>query len=255
MLAVAVAIAFLAPPVNENVMYGYPRAAKSPDTTLLVRKGFTLLHDNRRKGPLWVSFRLKKSYISSNARSGTFKADAELSPGSRAELDDYRSSGFDRGHMAASGDMRRSLDIQKESFYLSNILPQNPDLNQGIWADIESIHRSYATAYDDVTVVVGPVYDRRFADGPPQPASGPIGANRVAIPTGFFRIVLRRTAKDKYEALALELPNRSVSRETPLERFICSVDDVELHTGLNFFNALPASVQSKFEAKKPSKLW
>lgn len=255
LVAILAAVVMPRQPVNEHLAYGTPRSAQVPDSTLLVRKGFVVLHDNLRKVPVWVSFRLKDSYVSTNPRAGNFKADPDLTPGSRAELVDYKGSGFDRGHMAASGDMRRSREIQSESFYLSNIAPQNPSLNQGVWADIEALHRIYATEYGDVTIIVGPIFGRKFPEGPPIPSAGPLGPNRVTVPSGFFRLVIRKTRTGEYEALALVLPNRPPDIDKPLESYIWSVDEVEAETGLNFFNALPVDVQDRFEGKKQTMIW
>lgn len=238
---------------NENLALGYPGCPTEVHKShLLYRQGFVLLHDNERKVPLWVAFRLKSDYISTNKREGDFEPDPDLQEGQRAELSDYRGSGYDRGHMAASGDMRRSPSIQKESFYLSNIVPQHRTLNQSLWADIEKKMRDYAKQYGDVYIFVGPVYKNR--QSPPEKDDLTIGANRVAIPDAVYRIIVRKEGNG-WKALAFMVPNWDYMSGKPMEGYLTSIDAVESATGLDFLSKLPTTDQAKIESEVPASIW
>lgn len=239
---------------NENLLLGSPSVEKPGYTLLLVKKGFVVMHDNVRKGPLWVTFLMRKEYVANNPREGSFAADDALPVGQRAELDDYYKSGFDRGHMAASADMRRADNIQADSFLLSNIWPQNHTLNAGAWAQLEALMRGYAVKSGAVQIYVGPVFTRPLpANAPPIPKT--IGIGKVAVPTGFYRIIVRKKADGHYEALAFEMPNAPVSKKADLAIYLVSVRQVELDTSLDFCNNLSKVEQDSFETTRPRKLW
>ncbi len=243
--------------------------------TLIARRGYACLHDSFRKVPLWVSYRLTREDLKNllkRPKPEPFKADPDLKKKFRAELTDYRRSGWDRGHMAPSEHMSRDVDTQAESYFLSNIAPQNGITNnQGFWRVLEGTHKSYAERFREIYVIVGPIFDRL-----PEPGEGPlpaaIGNNLVSVPTHFYRIVVRRTGSGKYTALAFIVPNREIyppgyptpsgkvkakdhEYEAYQRNFLRTIDEIEAHTGLDFCNALPVGQQSKFESKKPSKPW
>jgi hypothetical protein len=125
---------------NEHVMFGYPSSER-----ILERQAYVLSHDDDKKVARWVSYHLTDEYLVENAiRSDKFKADPDIPKGKRAELEDYKGSGFDRGHIAPSADMLRSQGTNDESFLLSNMAPQDPSLNRGIWSTLEDDVRDWA---------------------------------------------------------------------------------------------------------------
>ncbi len=242
------------PDTNENIKLGMPSIEK-PGYTYLVRKGYVLMHDNAKKGPLWAAFYLNKEYISKNKRKGTFKPDPDLPVGSRSELSDYKGEkGYSRGHMVASGDMRRADDIQAETFYLSNMWPQLQDFNGLGWSHLEDAMRGYCDTKEGAYIYVGPIYDM------PRPTIAEqllptIGDNKVSVPKGFFRIIVRKKPNGKYEALAFEMPHMKIPSKADLTLYLVSVRKVEKDTNLNFDRNLSQVVQDSFETVKPKKLW
>jgi endonuclease G len=113
---------------------------------------------------LWSAEHLTRTSVSAaiafEGRSNRFHPELRLPPSERAELSDYRKSGFDRGHMAPSGDMPgQTAGI--ESFTLANVVPQARRLNQGSWAQLEGIIRDTALANGEAYVVTGPLYEGR----------------------------------------------------------------------------------------------
>lgn len=134
--------------------------------------------------PIWVAERLTRENVRAARqldRTGEFFEDGNVPSADRASLDDYRGSGFDRGHMAPSGDMPTQA-AQQESFSLANIVPQDEVLNRYLWAKVESAVRDLAVREGVVFVVTGPIFDR--ASGEER------GAGRVRVPSGVFKAVL-----------------------------------------------------------------
>ena len=124
---------------REFLVHGLP--TKKGD--LLCRTGYALIHDNDTKAATWVAQRMTTARLATVVkRQDRFIPDPDIPKGSRAELDDYRGSGYDRGHMAPAADMRWSAQAMRESFYLSNMAPQvGVGLNRGLWSDLESMIR------------------------------------------------------------------------------------------------------------------
>lgn len=119
---------------EEYIKYGTP----GKSGTLLCRKGYLLAHDSERKTPIWVAEHLISKRVTGVIKRANFQPDPDLNIGKRAELIDYRGSGYDRGHMAPAGNMRWDQQAMLESFFLSNIVPQiGKDMNQGIWKELE----------------------------------------------------------------------------------------------------------------------
>ena len=157
-----------------------PRAAQLRE---LCYSAFAILHSGETKTPVFVAEHLDRSMIHAaraQQRSNRFFADARLPRGERAELADYRGSGYSRGHMAPAGDMS-TPDAMAQSFSLANMVPQDQIFNGGAWAQVEQETRQYVLrARADVYVFTGPV----FAAGAPA-----IGPNRVQVPSHLFKLV------------------------------------------------------------------
>lgn len=122
---------------------------------------FAVLHSGVTRTPLWSAEHLTQERIDAaqgQRRVNAFHAEQRLHPDDRAELADFKGSGYDRGHLSPSGDMP-DPDSQRESFTLANMIPQDPNNNRGIWARLESAVRELARTDDDVFVVTGPIFD------------------------------------------------------------------------------------------------
>ena len=161
-----------------------------------------------------------------------------------AELDDYRKSGYDRGHMAPAADFRWSEEAMSDTFYLSNMSPQDPSFNRGIWADLEAAVRVMAYENNAVYVVTGPV----LTDGPYET----IGENEVAVPNEYYKVVLDYE-EPEVKAIGFILPNEGSSKS--LESFATTVNEVEEKTGIDFFPSLPDDQEEMIEGELDLSKW
>lgn len=164
-----------AAPAIEN-----PALSTAVDT--LCYTGFATLHSGVSRTPLWSAEHLTAERLaraSRMTRNDTFHPDPNLHRSHRSELSDYARTGYDRGHMAPSGDMPDERS-QHESFSLANIVPQNPDNNRILWAGIESATRAIARQSGEIYVVTGPLFE----------GSSVLALHdRVMVPTGFYKAI------------------------------------------------------------------
>ena len=138
--------------------------------------GFSLCFRNRYKDAEWVSYTLTQEKLIKNARrTNKFTEDKNISTGS-AKLSDYKTSGYDRGHLAPAADMAWSEQSENESFLMSNMTPQVPQFNRGIWKNLEAQVRKYAQNLDFLIVATGPVLEKQ-----PEEYNS-IGQSKVCIP-------------------------------------------------------------------------
>lgn len=225
---------------KEFLVYGLP----SESGSLLCRTGFALSHDESKKAPRWVAQRMTtERLVNRVARSNQFAPDPELPKGQRAELEDYRGSGYDRGHMAPAADMRWSEKAMRESFYLSNMAPQvGPGMNRGIWSEIEAAIRRWVALRGELFIYTGPIYQKETTR---------IGPNQVSVPSHFYKVVFDPV---RVEAIAFVVPNEPHPNRR-IEEFITSVRDIEERTGLDFLNRISPVVQRLIEEAVAERIW
>lgn len=148
----------------------------------LCYSAFAILHNGQTKTPVFVAQKLNRRLVADadEKRTDRFFADARLPESERAELGDYRNSGYSRGHMAPAADMPTPTAME-QSFSLANMVPQSDRHNGGPWAKVEQDTRHYASrAKGDVYVITGPVYVQSRKS---------IGENRVRVPDYVFKLV------------------------------------------------------------------
>lgn len=204
---------------------------------------YTLSYDEEAEQAEWVAYELTRErlYRPNVERTNDFREDPLVSTGT-ASWDDYLHSGYDRGHLAPAGDMNFAKSAMSESFFMSNISPQNRAFNGGAWRELEENVRDWARENKKLYVVTGP--DLR------KPPLGIIGRNtRVSVPAAYFKVLLDLTEPD-YKAIGFYMPNEKL--EEPLYEFAMSVDMVERVTGLDFFGDLlepdlEQQLESRFE--------
>ena len=202
--------------------------------------GYTVSYNKDLKLPNWVSYELTRQETKGKEkRSNRFIADP-LAIGTIATNADYTRSGYDKGHMAPAADMKWSKQAMEESFYMSNICPQNQKLNRDDWGSLEDVCRKWARKYGTVYIACGPIYDKKRHKC--------IGKHKVAVPDRFFKVVLIYNRKNPI-AMGFLFDNKP--HHQALSKYMVSVDQVEEITGLDFFSRLPDSVENKIEAIVP----
>ncbi|AZI41635.1 DNA/RNA non-specific endonuclease [Deinococcus psychrotolerans] len=200
---------------------GQPQA--NVDVIKLCRNEYISVYDPQRKVPLVVAEKLQPNeFDGSVSRADNFKPDPDLSAPQSASLNDYRKSGYARGHMAPAADFTSSDEAMNQSFYLSNMVPQDSGMNSGIWASLESATRSCAKQLGSLYVMTGPIFE-----GKPKT----IGDDQVAVPSSIYKIVVSGNG-----ARAFILPNRKLPpARSNFLRYAVTVDEVQRATGLTFF--------------------
>jgi endonuclease G len=253
--------------------------AATRDTTFVCHARFALSHDNATKTPDWVIERLSKKQVSgkNDRPAKKFSPEPRVPPRGRAVDKDYppKATGFARGHMAPSEDFNSSSKAMRDTFVLSNAVPQKgPRFNGAIWGTLEDEVRKAAKARGEIHVITGPVRGnattrsraiaaadngcgkRIVLDGPPEvqfcaannkdpgvPCHGGVG-----VPIALYKIVYDAKSGD---AFAFVLPNKDHPSKTDdqarpyLEEFRVTVAAIERVTGLRFFRKLPGDKQDK----------
>jgi endonuclease G len=222
--------------------FGQPVSAK--DCQVVQHQAYALCYAETYEQPYWVAYRLSSTQIRGAAeRENDFRPDPEVGSGS-ATPEDYRGTGYDRGHLAPAADFKSSPAWMSESFFMSNMSPQAPDFNRGIWETLESRVREWVRRDKLFYVVTGPVLKR----GLPK-----IGKrNQVAVPEQYYKIILHLRSP---EARAIAFLMRNEGSDKPLKSFAVSIDKVEQVTGLDFFPQLPDELETSLESTTDVQRW
>lgn len=211
---------------------------------LLRREGYALSYNADYKTPQWVAWELtRKETYGKEERTDKFLPDPDVR-GAKAYAGDYTQSGYDRGHMAPAADMKWSRRAMEESFYLSNICPQNTNLNRGDWNDLEEKCRQWARRFGSIYIACGPIYDTKRPER--------IGNNKVAVPDAFYKVVLALGPKAP-KAIGFIFANKAGHKA--LRKYAVTVDSVEKRTGIDFFPALPDEIENRIEAEFDMEEW
>ena len=221
----------------QSQRYELPFCSTDKNRQIVQRLGYALCYNEKREQADWVAYTLDASKLEKNAkRTNDFREDCEIATGSAA-LDDYRRSGYDRGHLAPAGDMAYSPQAMSESFLLSNISPQPHAFNEGVWNSLEQHFRSLAKSHEKLYVATGPVFEK--------PSYPTIGSNKVAVPEFFYKAALIQDGVEfKMEAYIIP----ASAEKDNYKKYRVSVDQMEKRTGIDFFYLLDDALENKLEA-------
>lgn len=190
---------------------------------------YSLQYNEEHEQANWVAYKLEATQLQgpSFPREDNFLPDPKILTAS-ATPDDYRRSGYDRGHLVPAADMSFNQQALAETFYMSNISPQNRAFNQGIWRELEEDVRNWVEEKGHLYIVSGPVFSKKPIDV--------IGReNRVTVPAAYFKVLFYQDA-DRSEAIGFLIPNEL--SDQPLSAYALSVDAVEASLGYDFFDGL-----------------
>ena len=213
-----------------------PRKLTDRPEQILKRVAYTSSYNSDLRIPNWVAWQLTGAHTEGkNKRAGVkFQEDTDV-PLPRAVDFDYVRSGYDRGHLCPSADNRWDATAQEQSFLLTNVCPQDHNLNVGDWHELENLCRKWAKTYGSIYIVAGPVLLKG--------KHKTIGKNKVTVPEAFFKVVLCMEGKPK----AIGFIYRNESGNRPKSYYVNTIDDVERISGIDFFPALPDDVEKSVE--------
>lgn len=213
---------------------------------IIEHSAYVLKYNENTEQADWVAYRLTKADLSIKKvnRTDDYREDPRVTTGS-ATLNDYRRSGYDRGHLMPAGDARRSAQIMSETFYLSNISPQVHSFNDGVWRKLEEKIRSWTYRFDELFIVTGPIIK-----GKPLKK---IGSNKVQVPTHYYKVILD-LSDPEIKGIGFIYENKKYP-EQDFMKYATSIDQVEKFTGINFFPALPDKYEKIVEGKYDVNRW
>ena len=213
----------------------------------LERTGYTVSFNPEENIPNWVAWVLDaEKLVERESRSDNFSPDPDLDPAKAITTQEYKSSGWDRGHMCPAADNRWHWRAMDESFYMTNICPQHHNLNRGDWKELEDACRRWA-AVEPIYIVCGPILYKT-------PKYGYIGKeHQIRIPDAFFKVVLTGLESGNPRAVGFIYKNEAGNNKR--DKYVNSIDEVERITSLDFFSALPDDIEEAVEANYDLSQW
>jgi endonuclease G len=205
---------------------------------------YLVAYDSSRRHAAYVRYTLKPSDLQGNAdRKNNFKPDPYINSERSAQNEDYYKSGFDRGHLCPAADMVVSQGCMDKSFYYSNISPQLPGFNRGIWKKLETQVREWCANADSLKIYVGPVFSE---------SDTTLGPNRIAVPQYYFKTILRYNQNS--QSMIGFIMNNTSSKEE-LHHFVRTIDDIEAKISLNLYPFLSNEMESALESDMHKTDW
>ncbi|HEX8889485.1 MAG TPA: DNA/RNA non-specific endonuclease [Pyrinomonadaceae bacterium] len=243
---------------NEHLLLGNPSNATTDvaneNNYLMKKPEYVLSYNRSRAIPNWTSWHLDNSWLGSQRRTDTFRADTTLPSGwYQVNENSFSGSGFDRGHMTPSGDRTFSFDENSATFLMTNMIPQAPDNNEVTWEGLESYARQLVAQGNELYIISG---------GYGQGGTGSNGAattvdqGRVVVPAKTWKVILVLPDSGGDDVARVNKQTRTIAVIIPNEQgvnadwhhYIVSVDEVEALTGYNFFSNVPENIQNVIEA-------
>lgn len=224
--------------------------SKNVPSMLLKRYSYTASYNNTTRTPNWVGWVLTSEHTDGDyVRKGhTFVEDLDV-PLPRAIPNDIKESvcGYQRGHICPVGDNKWSFKAQKDAFLMTNISPQNGNLNQYDWRHLEEQCREWAIKYGKIYIVAGPIFYTKIYKT--------VGEHKVAVPDAFFKVILTISNNSSKEIKTIGFIYQNIAQRHKMEYYACSVDEVEKVTGFDFFYQLPDSIENVIEASSNFNEW
>lgn len=191
----------------------------------------------------WVIYPLIKDHLTNDDRKRPFFIEDPKVKSKSADWRNYKGSGYDRGHLCPAGDRRFSEYAYNETFYTSNIAPQNREFNAGIWNQLEQKIRYWCKRYGDLYIITGGVLENRLIE---------IGDEGVDVPLYFYKMVIRPEG-NQFETLAFLIPNQESQKS--LQEFLVPIDSIEKLTGIDFFEQMPDTQEAALEKEVQKSNW
>jgi endonuclease G len=215
----------------------------APNEEVIYHTGYSLLYNETYEQATWVAYELTKEETAKRFdRNNKFIPDPTVKTGTASDQD-YAGSGYDKGHLAPAADMEWSAAAMEESFYYSNMSPQEPGFNRGIWKKLEELVRMWAIENNSIYIVTGPVLTKDL------PVIGP---DRIAVPGYFYKVILDYN-EPGIKGIGFIIPNTSSGK--PLQSYSVTIDSVEKLTRIDFFPLLPDEQENEIEGTLDLNAW
>src|SRR6476620_2437942 len=238
------------PPPSEHLTMGNPSSATHniafPTNYLMEKTQYSLSYNNSLGEANWVSWHLSSSWLGSAARQNDFRADTTLPTGwYQVQATDYSGTGFDRGHMCPSADRTITVADNSATFLMTNMVPQLPANNQGVWANLENYSRSLVSQGNELYIISGGQGLRFF-----------IANGHVAVPSQTWKVIIVLPVGSNYvsrvttstRTIAVVIPN-SGTINSDWRTYRVSVDQVEAITGFDFCSNVSSGIQAVIEGR------
>ncbi|WOD40043.1 DNA/RNA non-specific endonuclease [Nodosilinea sp. E11] len=233
---------------NPHLALGNPSqaATTNPNNYLIQRDQYVLSYNRDRNGLNWASWEVDAAWLGSVGRQDNFRPDGGLPAGFyQVTPNDYRGSGYDRGHVVPSGDRTRTVADNAATFLMTNIMPQAPENNRGPWRELEEYGRSLVYQYDRSLHVFAGAYG----------SQGDVGNRAIAIPSRLWKIVVvydqlsdgSLEVSGDTQIIAVDLPNTN-QVVSDWRHYQTSIQRIEIATGYTFLENLPPALQTTLKA-------
>ncbi|MBE9138125.1 DNA/RNA non-specific endonuclease [Nodosilinea sp. LEGE 07088] len=240
------------PSSNPHLVLGNPSqaAAVNPNNYLIQRHQYALSYNRDRNGLNWASWEVDAAWLGQVNRQNDFRPDGALPRGFyQVTPNDYRGSGYDRGHVVPSGDRTRTIGDNSATFLMTNIIPQAAANNRGPWRELEEYTRDLVYQYDHSLHVLAGAYGTQ----------GSVGNRAIAVPSRLWKIIVvyDRLADgglgigSDTKVIAVDMPN-SDQIDPDWRRYQTSVQRLEIATGYRFMDNLPLELQTALKAQTSS---
>lgn len=217
-------------------MFGQSYSPTTHQGVVVDHRYYSLSYVEEHEQAEWVYYHLVDTLLKKKVkRVDHFRTDPLVTTGS-AVLADYENSNYDRGHLVPAADMVFSEKAMSASFLLSNISPQEPSFNRGIWKKLEALVHSWVVEKKSLHIVTGPIFQNN---------KGYIGSNKVTVPGAYYKVIY---ADKDQKMIGFVLPNQAT--KLSLQNFIVSVDAIEDLTKIDFFHQLDDAVETVLEAHR-----
>jgi len=214
-----------------------PVAQDKANLTIIKHTNYTIGYSTQWLQPVWVAYALEPHELAKNVKRQNSFTDDPIYQGREATEGDYKNSGYSRGHLAPSADMRFSQQAMEECFYFTNMAPQFIAFNAGIWNSLEQKVRAWAEKFGTIYIATGPCFIGEPLDH--------MGRQRIPVPTHFYKALLMQ-CDGQWRAIAFLIPHKTGKGK--VKRFACSIDQLEEVTHIDFFPQLPDSIETPLEA-------
>ncbi|WP_127139579.1 DNA/RNA non-specific endonuclease [Flagellimonas marinaquae] len=204
---------------------------------------YTLSYSEPHEQAEWVAYELKREHLTYDDRERPYFIEDPKVRTKSADWRNYRGSGYDRGHLCPAGDRRFSEQAYNETFYTSNISPQDRDFNAGVWNRLEQKVRYWCKKYGDLMVITGGVLENDLLE---------IGEEDVDVPRFYYKIVMKGKGRN---AMVLGFLIPAQESQNSVEHFLVPIDEIEERTGIDFFEKQPQDWQSNMESQVNVRGW